>query len=172
MLLRRYGLYGSFMWSIHSAGQSWDTVSGMGGRVCRLTQSLHARVLGEISPQHVTCFDSEAHSTFHAMPMPVLAIVVHNTKVHGGIPPLHGRPGIQLKTFKHCQHPLYGVALVGRRERGTSRLVWFEQSSDMFSKFCWGLNAEWNGAFQSGPKSNIEWNGVLGLGHLGFKPRF
>ena len=40
----------------------------------------------------------------------VLAIVVHNTKVHGGIPPLHGRPGIQ---FKHHRQSSYRVALVG-----------------------------------------------------------
>ena len=58
----------------------------------------------------------------------VLAVVVHNTKVHGGIPPLHGRLGIQLKTFKHHWHPLYGAASVGRRERGASHLVQFEQS--------------------------------------------
>ena len=79
MLLRGYGLYISFTWSIHSAGQSWDMVSSAGpGRacVCRLTQSLHAWVLGEISPQHVPCLDLEACSTIHAMPMPVLTIVV------------------------------------------------------------------------------------------------
>ena len=52
-----------------------------------------------------------------------LAVVVHNTKVRGSIPPLHGRLGIQ---FKHHQHPLYAVAPVGRWERGTSQLVWFK----------------------------------------------
>ena len=40
----------------------------------------------------------------------VLAIVVHNTKVHGGIPPPHGRPGIQ---FKHRRQSSYGAASVG-----------------------------------------------------------
>ena len=40
----------------------------------------------------------------------VLTIVVHNTKVRGGIPPPHGRPGIQ---FKHRRQSSYGVASVG-----------------------------------------------------------
>ena len=38
--------------------------------------SLHVWVLGDISWQHIPCFDSEACSAFHAVPMPVLAIVV------------------------------------------------------------------------------------------------
>ena len=43
---------------------------------CRLTQSLRAQVLGDISLQHVPCVDSETCSTFYAVLMPVLAIVV------------------------------------------------------------------------------------------------
>ena len=43
---------------------------------CRLTQSLHAQAFGEMSLQHVPCFDSETHPTFHAMLMSVLAILV------------------------------------------------------------------------------------------------
>ena len=99
----------------------------------------------------------------------VLVIVMHNTKVRGGILPLHGRPGIQ---FKHRRHPSYGVASVGRWERGTSHLVQFKRSSDTFSKFCWGPNAERNGAFQSGPKSNVEWNRAFSSGRSGFEPQF
>ena len=92
--------------------------------------------------------------------------------VHGSIPLWHGRLGIQFKSFKHHQHPSYGVVSVGRRERGTSHLVWFEQSLDVFSKFCWWLNIEQNRAFQSGPKSNVEWNGAFSLGHSEFEPWF
>ena len=65
-----------------------------------------------------------------------------------------------------------GAASAGRRERGASHLVQFERSSDAFSKFCWGRNAERNGAFQSGPKSNVERNGAFSSGRSGFEPRF
>ena len=90
-------------------------------------------------------------------------------EVCGGILPPHGRPGIQ---FKHGQHPLYRAALVGRREMGASNLVRFERSLDAFRKFCWGLNAEQNGAFQSGPKLNVERNGAFSSGRSGFEPQF
>ena len=40
---------------------------------CRLTQSLCAQALGEISLQHVPCFDLETHSTFHAVLIDVSA---------------------------------------------------------------------------------------------------
>ena len=47
---------------------------------CRLTQSLRAWALGEISLQHVPCFDLETHSAFHAMLMSVLAVVVQQRR--------------------------------------------------------------------------------------------
>ena len=40
---------------------------------CRLTQSLRACALGEISLQHVPCFDLETHSTFRAVLIDVSA---------------------------------------------------------------------------------------------------
>ena len=40
---------------------------------------------------------------------------------------------------------------------------------DTFSKFCQWLNAEQNGVFQSGPKSNIEHNGAFGSVCLGYE---
>ena len=60
-------------------GEKWGcVVSDVGMHVCacRLTQSLCARALGEISLQHVPCFDLETHSAFCAMLMSVLAVVV------------------------------------------------------------------------------------------------
>ena len=73
--------YVLFMWSIHSAGQSWDAVSGMDGHDDVSAGSLSLCVHGHwvrfhCHCPHVPCLDLEARSVFCAVPMPVLTIVV------------------------------------------------------------------------------------------------
>ena len=63
--LRGYGLYVSFMWSIHSAGQSWDTVSGAGRHVHAGSPSLCVHrcwVIFHCSMSHVLIQKLAPHS--------------------------------------------------------------------------------------------------------------